>query len=62
MMVRNWGASSIAADKMAAAHKMVFEIFGLFNFFFILSPYLVFLCVMYLIYNFDAGEDTLKIF
>jgi len=22
MMVRNWGASSIAADKIAAAHKM----------------------------------------
>jgi len=36
MMVRNWGASSIAADKIAAAHKMLFEIFGLFNFFFIL--------------------------
>jgi len=49
MMVRNWGASSIAADKIAAAHKMVFEIFGLFNFFFILFPYLVFICVMYLI-------------
>jgi len=36
MMVRNWGASSIAADKIAAAHKMAFEILGLFNFFFIL--------------------------
>jgi len=36
MMVRNCGASSIAADKIAAAHKMVFAIFGLFNFFFIL--------------------------
>tara|TARA_Y100000294_G_scaffold20869_1_gene17695 strand:+ start:2962 stop:3129 length:168 start_codon:yes stop_codon:yes gene_type:complete len=36
MIVRNWGASSIAADKIADAHKMAFEIFGLFNFFFIL--------------------------
>ena len=57
MMVRNWGASSIAADKIAAAHKMLFEIFGLFNFFFILSPYLVFQCVMYLIIHFDGGQS-----
>jgi len=39
MMVRNWGASSIAADKIAAAHKMAFEILGLFNFFFILFSF-----------------------
>ena len=40
MMVRNWGASNIAADKIAAAHKMAFEIFGLFNFFFILFSFI----------------------
>jgi hypothetical protein len=40
MMVRNWGASSIAADKIAAAHKMAFEILGLFNFFFILFSFI----------------------
>jgi hypothetical protein len=33
IMVRNWGASSIAADKIAAAHKIAFALFGLFNFF-----------------------------
>jgi len=40
MMVRNCGASSIAADKIAAAHKMVFAIFGLFNLFFILFSFI----------------------
>ena len=40
MMVRNWEASSIAADKIAATHKMAFEIFGLLKFLFIVLSFI----------------------